>query len=251
MSDAELVAAAHENYVGSFRKAVEHTRGEIREFGGVFAFTTRLPISLFNGCVVHQRAAASDLEEALRWVRGQGFPYRAWIDEMLPPGLAAVAAAAGLQRDEAPYPGMVMHPIPEPPLPAPDLTVVAVAERDRDEHVQVRIGSGWPRDVAERLLSSSFTADPDVRLFTVGLEGRPAGASLAIRTAGVYAVGTLEAARRRGVGTAATWAAVAAGRAWGCQTVVLQASEMGRPIYEAMGFRTVVRYTTFKPAPTG
>lgn len=108
---------------------------------------------------------------------------------------------------------MVMHPIPEPPAPGPD---------------------------------------PDVRPFTVRLEGRPAGASLAIRTgavAGVYAVGTLEAARRRGVGTAATWAAVAAGRA-GCDMVMLQSSEMGYPMYEAMGFRTVGRYATFKPPPT-
>ncbi len=76
------------------------------------------------------------------------------------------------------------------------------------------------------------------------------GTSLAIRTgevAGVYAVGTLRDARRRGVGTAATWAAVAASRAWGCDKVVLQASEMGFPMYVDMGFRTVVRYAIFRP----
>ena len=64
----------------------------------------------------------------------------------------------------------------------------------------------------------------------------------------MYAVGTLADARRRGVGTAATWAAVAAGRAWGCDKVVLQASEMGFPMYRAMGFRTVVRYAIFRPS---
>jgi hypothetical protein len=30
--------------------------------------------------------------------------------------------------------------------------------------------------------------------------------------------------------------------------VVLQASEMGFPIYRAMGFRTVVRYAIFRPS---
>ena len=57
--------------------------------------------------------------------------------------------------------------------------------------------------------------------------------------------GTLRDARRRGVGTAATWAAVSAGRAWGCETIVLQSSAMGYAVYEAMGFRTVVRYAIY------
>ncbi len=55
----------------------------------------------------------------------------------------------------------------------------------------------------------------------------------------------IPSARRHGVGSALTWAAVDAGRAWGCDTIVLQASEMGFPIYAAMGFRTVVEYTVF------
>ena len=47
-----------------------------------------------------------------------------------------------------------------------------------------------------------------------------------------------------------TWAAVDAGRAWGNDSIVLQSSEMALPMYEAMGFRTIVRYVTFsQPAP--
>ena len=34
-------------------------------------------------------------------------------------------------------------------------------------------------------------------------------------------------------------------RAWGCETVVLQSSAMGYAVYEAMGFRTVVRYAIY------
>jgi hypothetical protein len=36
----------------------------------------------------------------------------------------------------------------------------------------------------------------------------------------------------------------------GCDVAVLQASEMGRPIYERLGFQTVVRYAAYiDPVP--
>ena len=37
-------------------------------------------------------------------------------------------------------------------------------------------------------------------------------------------------------------------RAAGCDVAILQASEMGRPIYERLGFRTVVEYDGCSPA---
>jgi GNAT superfamily N-acetyltransferase len=249
----ELVSAANLNYVGSYRKLVEHSaNGEIREVGGVFAFATGLPISLFNGCVVVAPASAAELEAALEWVNGRGLPYRIWIDEAVAPGLGDVALAHGLQRDVAPYPGMVLHPAPEPPAPSPGVTVVPVTNAGLAEYHEVCVEDGLPPELAYRLFPASFATDPDVQLFTARLEERPVGTSVAIRTgdvAGVYAVSTLPTARRRGVGTAATWAAVAAGRAWGCDTIVLQASEMGFSLYAAMGFQTVVPYATFRHPP--
>lgn len=40
--------------------------------------------------------------------------------------------------------------------------------------------------------------------------------------------------------------AVADGVGDGCDVAALQASEMRRPTYERLGFRTVVRYTAFR-----
>ena len=116
----------------------------------------------------------------------------------------------------------------------------------------MRLADGIPRDVVAALFSSEFLADPDVEMFTAFLDGDPVGGSVAIRSgdvAGVYAVGTIEAARRRGVGRAATWACVVAAKNWGCDTVVLQSSEMGVGVYRAMGFETVVDYARYRLRP--
>lgn len=249
-SDAELIVAANLNYVGSYRKLVEHSpEGSIRESGGVFAFVTGLPISLFNGCVVVAPATRDELAGALAWVAARGLPHRAWIVEEIASTLGDVAIAHGLEHDPAPYPGMVLHPIPDPPKPPTWITVRPVTDEGLEEYVDACEETGLPRDLAERLFSPAFAADPDVQLFTASLEGRAVGTSVAVRTgnvAGIYAVGTAPTARRRGIGTAASWAAVGAGLAWGCDTVVLQSTEMGLSVYTAMGFRTVVSYATFR-----
>jgi GNAT superfamily N-acetyltransferase len=248
-SDQELVAAANQSYVGSYRTLVKHCPdGEVLDAGVVFAFATGLPLALFNGCVVVEPAPADQLDAAIDWVADRGVPHRVWMADSLVPALGHVPLAHGFHAEDRPYPGMVLHPVPEPPSPAAGVIVETVAPSDLERFLQVSIEAGMPPDPARILFSPSFAADPDVRLFIGSLDGRPVGTAVAIRTgdvSGVYAVGTLPAARRRGVGTALTWAAVEAGRAWGCDTTVLQASEMGLPIYEAMGFRTVVEYTVF------
>jgi GNAT superfamily N-acetyltransferase len=231
-SDSELVAAAHLSYIGSFGKLVEHIpNGEVRSLSPVFTFVTGLPIPLFNGCVVVESTTEVELDSALVWLNRRRVPYLVSIAEPLAPQLSDVVTVHGLQGP-APYPAMVLHPVPESPDPAPGVTVVAGTEPGLLDY-----------------LPPTFAADTDVRVFTARLGGVPVGNSIAIRTgevAGVYGVGTRPEARRRGIGTAISWAAVGAGRAWGCDPIVLQATEMGLPIYERMGFRTVVRYITFR-----
>jgi hypothetical protein len=96
---AELVDLANGNFVASFAKLAEHSAaGEVREFGGVLAFVTGHPVSLFNGCVVLEASRSGQLDDALEWVRGRRVPYRVWIAETLVGHLGAVARRAGLER---------------------------------------------------------------------------------------------------------------------------------------------------------
>jgi GNAT superfamily N-acetyltransferase len=112
------------------------------------------------------------------------------------------------------------------------------------------VGTGVPAEWARPSFPPELVDDPDTAMFIPRLDGRPVGTAFATRTrdvCGIYAVGTLEAARRRGAGTAATWACVGAAQEWGCRAVVLQASEMGYPVYRRMGFEPVVDYARFLP----
>jgi predicted GNAT family acetyltransferase len=68
------------------------------------------------------------------------------------------------------------------------------------------------------------------------------------RIAGVFNVSTIPEYRRRGIGEAMTWRAAVDGLAEGCIASALQASEMGLPIYQRMGYRQVLTYQVWLPA---
>jgi hypothetical protein len=60
--------------------------------------------------------------------------------------------------------------------------------------------------------------------------------------AGLYWVGTVEGARKSGLGRAVTAAVTNASFDAGAAVVTLQASVMGEPIYRSMGYETLYRY---------
>jgi hypothetical protein len=110
---------------------------------------------------------------------------------------------------------------------------------------------GTPRSIFDRVFTSleSLVA-PHVAGF-VSYRGRePVSAALVHLShgvAGINWVGTVSGARGRGFGEAVTWAAVREGFRRGAALVNLQASPMGRPIYERMGFITPSDYRVLVP----
>jgi predicted acetyltransferase len=93
---------------------------------------------------------------------------------------------------------------------------------------------------------------PEGAAYVGYLDGLPVTSGLGWRThrtIGVYNIATISAARRRGFGQAMTARVLANGKAAGCDVAALQASSMGRPIYQRMGFRTAVQYIGYVDPP--
>jgi ribosomal protein S18 acetylase RimI-like enzyme len=93
-------------------------------------------------------------------------------------------------------------------------------------------------------------ADPDAYSILIGsLDGENVAAAMAFdhdRDCGIYNVGTLEHARRRGLGSALTARHVYDARRRGCRTASLQATAMAERLYGAVGFRDlglILEYT--------
>ena len=89
---------------------------------------------------------------------------------------------------------------------------------------------------------------------TAVVDGKVAAAALGFEhegDLGVFNVGTLEHARRRGLATALTTSLVNAAVQRGCTTATLQATPMAERVYEACGFRTVARILEYVPEGAG
>jgi ribosomal protein S18 acetylase RimI-like enzyme len=89
-------------------------------------------------------------------------------------------------------------------------------------------------------------ANPKAYHLLVGrLDGKNVATALALdheTDCGIYNVGTLEHARRRGLGTALTALHVHDALARGCLTASLQATPMAERMYAAVGFRDLGRF---------
>ena len=111
----------------------------------------------------------------------------------------------------------------------------------------------WLEYLSMEGLSPDFLAAADhaaFHLLVSRADGELVAAALAYDFAadcGIYNVGTVEKARRRGLGTALTTAQAYAARARGCQTASLQSTQMAERVYAAVGFRDLGRILEYVP----
>jgi GNAT superfamily N-acetyltransferase len=240
MSPGEQAALHDRNFIETMTLLAQRApAGSTARYGAIPVAITGLPGAFFNGAWLLEPPDPDDLRRAVEDLAATGLPFAVHVRTDLPEGIAA-AARLGL-RDEGRLPCFALEPGPIPP-PMAGITIERADDARWDQFLDVSAeGFGMPRALAERLFPASLQADQRLRAFVGTVDGRPVATAASVRTGstvGIYSVATVPEARGRGFGTAMTWHTLAdADPGW--ELAVLQASDMGRPIYERMGFKLV------------
>ena len=254
-----LARLGHLNLIEFGRELTRWGDGRLEEGDGVLCFASGsdLPV-LVNGAfrlfddvpadVVIQRA-----EEFFRRL-GRGYSVMT-RDTGEDDDLAAACKASGLEAFGAPGPEMVCRArLAESALPGGvemrRLTTLEEVGHFADVNGRAYATYGMPPETAPAVLSrpERFLGAPNLVNMVAYLDGEPAAAAQTLLShgiAGVYWVGTIDAARGRGLGEAVTRAVTNAAFDLGATANSLQASVMGEPIYRRMGYEEIYRYTTY------
>lgn len=249
----ELGRLADENLAGSWA-AFGRAAGAVGGADRCTFVATGIPAAFFNGA--YAAGAVADPErvvaDALGFMAEQRVPWLLWVREGVDDALLDAGRGAGLTDAGGP-PAMALPSISAIP-PAPDGLEVRLASTPSDlvdfRDLTTR-GFEMPAEVSAAMIADSLLDDPAIAIVIGSVAGTPVSCALVSitgTTAGIYNVGTPPEFRRHGYGAAVTWAAIEEGARRGCDHSILQASEMGAPVYRAMGFVDVGRYVQLEGA---
>jgi ribosomal protein S18 acetylase RimI-like enzyme len=261
MTDAELLEAADLNYIEFQRDSARAARGgHVVDEDGLCFFVPehRFPFGFTGVMRTDASVAAEDAVRRSREffaARDQGCTHV--LMEHRDADLAAVLEAEGVSA-MGQSPGMVLEQRLED-RPAPEGTTIdrVATEADVRDFAEVRAVAykslGMPEAVGRRHFTEPRTLlAPHIHAFVARIDGAPAAAamcSLSHGVSGIYWVGTMPAARGRGLAEAVTRVATNAGFDHGARFAALQASVMGEPIYLRMGYRPITRYPWYVVMP--
>ncbi len=144
----------------------------------------------------------------------------------------------------------------QPSPPAPDeLDITIVSDTNELETFRDLTARGFdmPLEIVNRFVAEQLLDVSSITMVVGSVDATPVSCALVSVTgvtAGIYNVATPAEHRRRGYGAAVTWAAIDQGARQGCDHSILQASDMGAPIYRSMGFVDIGRYVQLEGPPT-
>ena len=255
-TDAELKILCHLNHAewGPELTRWSGPAGEIHEAGGVlcFASASTFPV-LMNGVVRLDPRVDADqvLDTADAWfsARGRGYTLIASQEE---PDLVPRPMPREMPPLAGQPPELVCTTIPDE-RPAPDGIELRWVTDEEGMRTSAEVNGdaystyGMPRHIlGEPLIDAERFCAPHVAT-VLAYEGDHAVATAELIMShgigGIYAVGTCESARGKGLGDLVSRVVTRRGFELGAPAVVLQASPMGEPIYLRQGYRELYRYT--------
>jgi GNAT superfamily N-acetyltransferase len=194
------------------------------------------------------RRPATALAAAEAWFDRRGAPFVLSLRDPDDDALLAAARERGY-RELRSQPAMLLSPLPLDCGRGPGLEVQTVTD-SAGVSAYASVEAEEParhaaHRAADEALAAAVLSTPGIRLFVGLVDDAPVARSMAVVSAemvGVTNVYVAPSARRRGLGTAMTTAAISAGVELGATAACLEASRMGEPVYQRMGFREVFRY---------
>jgi hypothetical protein len=249
----ELARLEHANLIAALSKLCANTAGAlIRRTDGVAVVLTGARLRLFNQVMIESDDAPDEaINGAVAAARQRGDRFIVSLRDGVDDGRLSVLKKLGLVSisDEPWMSGMALHPIP-PSLKLKQSDGYEIRKVTDDVGVEDHIvtaaaGFELPADIVRTFMSTASAREPDVAVYVGYADGAPVSTGLGFRTGrtiGVYNIATVAAARGRGYGASMTQRVADDGVAAGCDVAILQPSEMGFPIYQRLGYRTVVTY---------
>ncbi|HEU4782525.1 MAG TPA: GNAT family N-acetyltransferase [Ktedonobacterales bacterium] len=217
---------------------------------GVWAADTKLPAAYPNSATMLRPLAVEEAAEVIArldqfYAADVGGPWMLWsawpTPDLTPYGMRAAGQT----------PLMVRLPSPVPAATATGLRIIEASTESDLRDVDYAMIHGYPIPELtfpdDRITDTPALGGP-LRFFVGYEDDQPVSCAMACigeREVGIYAVATLPDRRGKGYGDALTRAALAAAPHL---PAVLEASELGQPIYGRMGFQVVSEYTLwYKP----
>jgi N-acetylglutamate synthase len=246
--EAEML---HEGLRRSFAVLFDHIEGARLEgrSGYRLAVCPSMPFPGLNGVWVDgpdESMSAAEIEAAIIEVESEAMP--CWIElrNGHTPTFERIARSLGF-TNEQPIPGMVARRDELVVVVGPKVAIERVADREGLGAAAAVAAAGFeaPPGSLDPLYTTDIAAIPGLSTYVATVDGRPVSTAISWTGdggVGIFNVATPPEYRGRGYGRAVTQMAVTDGFAAGAALAWLQASEMGDPVYRAMGFRQVEKY---------
>jgi GNAT superfamily N-acetyltransferase len=222
-------------------------------------FYTGIPVALFNG-VVSAKMTDDDVEPTVDSLQAKinerGAPALWWLGpQSTPENLSSLLEQYGLQNvGETPGMAADLLALNSAPKTIQDFRIEKVNSVER-QALWARIaaiGTGFSDTATAQMeeLEATLT-DPQYlaqHRYIGFLDGAPVATSAMVLdsgVAGIYAVATVPEARRKGIGEIMTVMPLLEAKQFGYRIGILQASSMGYPIYQRIGFRDVCKFQIY------
>jgi len=246
-----LVDRAHRTLMESMAVFADRSVAGFSEIvGGTMVVVSGLPYAAFNQVAVTGSAEDEELRRAMDIAASSGYPWCVMLREEFDDRYLGVVHAAGLTKDSNTVP--LMAATSPRPAPWPDELALATGSWTVAMH-RALLTAGFEMDMAtvKALVTDEVAQQPGVEIVVGTHEGLPVTTAMSVRrgdTVSIFNVTTTAEVRRRGYGSAVTWAAMEPSFASGATLATLQTSDLGRGVYEGLGYEVVAMHQRWMPA---